>query len=42
MAQRRQTEDLGTRPLGPLLIRLSIPGMISFLVLMLYNVVDTF
>jgi putative MATE family efflux protein len=42
MALKQQTEDLGTKPLGPLLIRLSIPGMISFLVLMLYNVVDTF
>jgi len=42
MALKRHTEDLGTQPLGWLLIRLSIPGMISFLVMMLYNVVDTF
>jgi putative MATE family efflux protein len=42
MAMKRQTEDLGTQPLGWLLIRLSIPGMISFLVMTLYNVVDTF
>ncbi len=42
MALRQQTLDLGTKPLGRLLIKLSIPGMVSFLAMMLYNVVDTF
>jgi len=42
MAVRRHTTDLGTEPLGPLIIRLSIPGMVSFLAMTLYNVVNTF
>lgn len=42
MALRNYTADLGTQPLGPLLIRLSLPGMVSFLMMSLYNVVNTF
>lgn len=42
MSLRQHTLDLGTKPLGSLLIKLSIPGMISFLAMMLYNIVDTF
>jgi len=39
---RQHTLDLGTKPLGRLLIKLSVPGMVSFLAMMLYNIVDTF
>jgi len=42
MSMRQNTLDLGTKPLGRLLIKLSVPGMISFLAMMLYNIVDTF
>ncbi len=42
MALRNYTANLGTQPLGPLLIRLSLPGMVSFLMMNLYNVVNTF
>ena len=38
----RRTTDLGNAPLGPLMIRLSIPGMIGMLVMSIYNIVDTF
>jgi putative MATE family efflux protein len=38
----RRTADLGTAPLGPLMVKLSIPGMIGMLVMSLYNIVDTF
>jgi putative MATE family efflux protein len=39
---KQHTTDLGTQPLGPLLIRLSVPGMVAFLTMTLYNVVNTF
>lgn len=42
MALKNYTADLGTQPLGPLLIRLSLPGMVSFLMMNLYNVVNTY
>lgn len=42
MALKSYTADLGTQPLGPLLIRLSLPGMVSFLMMNLYNVVNTY
>jgi len=38
----RRTADLGTASLGPLMVKLSIPGMVGMLVMSLYNVVDTF
>jgi putative MATE family efflux protein len=38
----QRTADLGTAPLGPLMVKLSIPGMVGMLVMSLYNVVDTF
>jgi len=38
----RRTEALGKAPLGPLLVRLSIPGAVGMLVMSLYNIVDTF
>lgn len=38
----KRTEALGSAPLGPLLVRLSIPGIVGMLVMTLYNVVDTF
>lgn len=37
----KRTADLGTAPIGLLLLRLSIPGMISMVVMSLYNIVDT-
>jgi putative MATE family efflux protein len=36
------TERLGTDPLGKLLFRLSLPGIISMVSISLYNLVDTF
>ncbi len=36
------TERLGTDPLGKLLLRLSVPGIISMVSISLYNLVDTF
>ena len=39
---KKQTTALGTAPLGPLMVKLSIPGMVGMLVASLYNVVDTF
>jgi len=37
----RRTSDLGQAPLGPLMVKLSIPGMIGMLVMSVYNIVDT-
>ena len=36
------TEALGTAPVGPLLLKLSIPAMAGMFMLSLYNVVDAF
>lgn len=38
----RRAAELGTAPLGRLLWRLSLPSAVGFLVMSLYNVVDTF
>ncbi|MFP3904012.1 MAG: MATE family efflux transporter [Armatimonadota bacterium] len=38
----KNTEDLGDAPILPLLVRLSIPGIIGMLVMSLYNIVDTY
>jgi putative MATE family efflux protein len=38
----KYTERLGSAPLGPLLIRLSLPGIAATIAGSLYNVVDTF
>ncbi len=38
----RRTANLGTARLGPLMVWLSIPGMVGMLVMSLYNIVDTF
>jgi Na+-driven multidrug efflux pump len=38
----KYTERLGTAPLGPLLIRLSLPGIAATIAGSLYNIVDTF
>jgi putative MATE family efflux protein len=38
----KRTADMGTVPLGPLMVKLSIPGMLGMLVMSLYNIVDTF
>ena len=38
----KHTERLGTSPLGPLLIRLSLPGIAATIAGSLYNIVDTF
>ena len=38
----RETERLGTDPLGKLLFRLSLPSIVSMLAMSLYNLVDTF
>jgi MATE family, multidrug efflux pump len=38
----KRTTDLGTAPLGPLMVKLSIPGMVGMLVMSLYNIIDTF
>ncbi|MCE5239152.1 hypothetical protein LLH23_11775 [bacterium] len=40
MSQR--TADLGTVPLGRLLIRLSLPSIAGMVVMSLYNLIDTF
>ncbi|MBT4497259.1 MAG: MATE family efflux transporter, partial [Gemmatimonadetes bacterium] len=37
----RRTADMGTAPIGSLLLRMSIPGMVSMVVMSLYNIVDT-
>ena len=37
----KRTAALGDAPIGPLLLRLSIPSMISMVVMSLYNIVDT-
>ena len=37
----RRTADLGNAPIGRLLLRLSIPGMVSMVVMSLYNIIDT-
>ncbi len=39
---QRSATDLGIQPLGRLLVKLSIPGMLGMLVMALYNIVDTF
>ena len=36
------TARLGTDPLGKLIVRLSIPGVISMVSITLYNLVDSF
>lgn len=38
----KKTQALGNNKLLPLLISLSIPGIISFMVMTLYNIIDTF
>jgi putative MATE family efflux protein len=38
----KYTERLGSAPLGPLLIRLSLPGIAATIAGSLYNIVDTF
>ena len=38
----RRTESLGRDPVGPLLLRLSLPGVVGMLVQASYNVVDAF
>jgi putative MATE family efflux protein len=38
----KRTTDLGTARLGPLMVKLSIPGMIGMLVMSVYNIIDTF
>jgi len=38
----RRTAELGSARLGPLMVKLSIPGMVGMLVMSLYNIVDTF
>ena len=40
-AMDRRTADMGTAPIGPLLLRMSIPGMVSMIVMSLYDIVDT-
>ncbi len=37
----KRTADLGTAPIGRLLVRLSIPGVIGMVVMSLYNIIDT-
>ncbi len=37
----KRTAEMGSAPIGPLLIRMSIPGIISMVVMSLYNIVDT-
>lgn len=37
----KRISDLGQAPLGPLMVKLSIPGMIGMLVMSVYNIVDT-
>jgi putative MATE family efflux protein len=37
----KRTSDLGQAPLGPLMVKLSVPGMIGMLVMSVYNIVDT-
>jgi len=39
---REKTERLGSAPLGRLLIRLSIPGIVAMLVIACHNSIDTF
>ena len=36
------TEQLGTAPVGRLLLRLGLPGMVSMFIMTLYNITDTF
>ncbi|MFC1977890.1 MATE family efflux transporter [Chloroflexota bacterium] len=38
----KNTERLGTAPLGKLLLSLSLPGMASMATMALYNIIDTF
>lgn len=38
----KSTEDLGSAPILPLLVKLSVPGMVGMLVMSLYNIVDTY
>ena len=38
----KTTERLGTDPLGKLLLRLSLPSIISMVAISLYNLVDAF
>lgn len=38
----RRTVELGTAPLGPLMVKLSIPGMVGMLTVALYNLIDTY
>ena len=37
----KRTAAMGTAPIGPLLLRMSIPAMISMVMMSLYNIVDT-
>src|SRR4030043_1971161 len=39
---QEHTERLGTAPLGKLLLKLSVPSLISMATVSLYNTVDTF
>ncbi len=39
---QKHTERLGSAPLGPLLVKLSLPGIAATITASLYNVVDTF
>ncbi len=41
-AMDKRTADLGTARLGPLMVKLSIPGMIGMLIMSIYNIIDTF
>ncbi len=41
MPLRTQDNKLGTMPIGPLLVKMSVPMMISMLVQALYNIVDS-
>jgi len=38
----KRTTDMGTTPIGLLLLRMSIPAMISVVMMSLYNIIDTF
>ena len=37
----KRTIAMGTAPIGPLLLKMSLPGMASMLAMSLYNIVDT-
>jgi putative MATE family efflux protein len=38
----KRTADLGVAPLGPLLLKLSLPAIAGMLVMALYNIIDTY